>query len=70
MTVSRGSYKRVSQPDGGAMVQLKGLGYSLGQIGKKLGYSRSTIQYYLKKYESMPRCMAAVIESQGGHTKY
>ena len=29
-----------------------------------------TLEYLEKLYESMPRCMAAVIEAHGGHTKY
>ena len=33
-------------------------------------WKKVTPQYVQNLYESMPRRMAAVIESQGGHTKY
>ena len=72
--------------DRGAILALSNEGLSKQAIGKKLGYAWSTIgglkkiaqkawrqvsaEYLEKLYESLPRCMEAVIAAGGGHTKY
>ena len=43
------------------------------RIGKKIAnriWKSVTSEYLEKLYESMPKRMLAVIEAQGGHTKY
>ena len=72
--------------DRGAIIALSNEGLSQWAIGKKLGYARSTVgglkkiarkvwrqvsaEYLEKLYESLPKCMEAVIAAGGGHTKY
>ena len=71
--------KHISLSDKGAIVALRQEGKSLRIIGKQLGlhftsvgkvWKRITPSYLKALYESMPRRMQAVLDANGGHTKY
>ena len=76
-------FGHMTLPHKGAMIELRKSGLRAISIAKERATSAEGLKQiarkvwkgvssdYLKKlYESMPRCMQAVIDAEGGHTKY
>ena len=73
---------RLSLNDMGAILAFRGQGYSLCRIRCELdiegraeknahkNWMSITLEYLNSLYKSMPRQMQAMVDAQGGHTRY